>query len=152
MIDQVSFERSTYNELPYKFEAGTSAVSAALGLKAALDFIRDTGMEAIRAHEEALLSYAWQRLQEVKDIRFFGRLENNAGVLSFLVGDIHPYDLGTVLDKFGICIRTGHHCAQPLMDHWGIPGTMRLSVAAYNTSAEIDIFAASLEKAVRIFA
>lgn len=152
MIDQVSFTGTTYNELPYKFEAGTPAVSEALGLKAALDFIQETGMEAIHAHEAALFDYAWKTLEAFPGIKLYSRKEENAGVISFLLEGIHPFDLGTLLDQFGVAVRTGHHCAQPLMDHWGIPGTVRLSLAAYNTAEEIDIFAAALEKSAGFLA
>ncbi|HRY99822.1 MAG TPA: cysteine desulfurase, partial [Bacteroidales bacterium] len=141
MIDRVTFEETTYNELPYKFEAGTPAVAEALGLKAALDFMEAVGMPGLHALETELMAHAWKKLEGFPGMRLYSAVEDNAGVISFLLDGIHPYDLGTLLDRFGIAVRTGHHCAQPLMDHWGVPGTVRLSVAAYNTTEEIDIFA-----------
>ncbi len=152
MIDRVTFEETTYNELPYKFEAGTPAVAEALGLKAALDFMEAVGMPGLHALETELMAHAWKKLEGFPGMRLYSAVEDNAGVISFLLDGIHPYDLGTLLDRFGIAVRTGHHCAQPLMDHWGVPGTVRLSVAAYNTTEEIDIFAEALEKCAAILA
>lgn len=148
MIAEVRFDKTTYNELPYKFEAGTPAVAQVLGLGEAIDFLMECGMDEIHKREEMLLEYAREALRKIPDIRFFGDHPGNASVLSFLVGALHPYDLGTLLDHFGIAIRTGHHCAQPLMDFWEVPGTMRMSLAFYNTTEEIDIFVSSLRKAI----
>jgi cysteine desulfurase/selenocysteine lyase len=148
MIAEVRFDQTTYNEIPYKFEAGTPAVAQVLGLAEAIDFLMECGMDEIHQREQMLLEYARKELRKIPGIRFYGDHPGNASVLSFLVGEIHPYDLGTLLDHFGIAIRTGHHCAQPLMDFWEIPGTMRMSLAFYNTTQEIDIFATSLRKAI----
>jgi cysteine desulfurase / selenocysteine lyase len=145
MVDQVSFERTTYNSLPFKFEAGTPNVGAALGLETALRFVEKTGLDAIAAYENELLAYGHKQLSTIDGIRFIGQAAKKAAVISFLVGDIHPYDLGTLLDKMGIAVRTGHHCAQPVMDRFEIPGTVRASFALYNTFEEID----KLTEAVR---
>jgi cysteine desulfurase / selenocysteine lyase len=145
MVDQVSFERTTYNSLPFKFEAGTPNVGAVLGLETALRFVEKTGFDAIAAYENELLAYGHKQLSSIDGIRFIGQAAKKAAVISFLVGDIHPYDLGTLLDKMGIAVRTGHHCAQPVMDRFEIPGTVRASFALYNTFEEID----KLTEAVR---
>lgn len=145
MVDQVSFERTTYNSLPFKFEAGTPNVGAVLGLETALRFVEKTGFDAIAAYENELLAYGHKQLSTIDGIRFIGQAAKKAAVISFLVGDIHPYDLGTLLDKMGIAVRTGHHCAQPVMDRFEIPGTVRASFALYNTFEEID----KLTEAVR---
>jgi cysteine desulfurase/selenocysteine lyase len=148
MIDQVSFEKTTFNELPYKYEAGTPNVAGALGLEAALRYVQQTGLQSILEYEDQLLQYATNKLQEIDGIRIFGHAPEKAAVISFLVNRIHPYDLGMLLDQMGIAVRTGHHCAQPLMDFYGIPGTVRASFAMYNTLEEIDIFAAAIKKAI----
>jgi len=148
MIKDVSFEKTTYNDLPFKFEAGTPNVAGVLGLKKALELIQSTGMEAIRQHEDHLLDYATEQLMQVPDIKIFGTHPKKTGVISFLSGEIHPYDLGVLLDKMGVAVRTGHHCAQPLMERFGIPGTVRASFAMYTTTDEIDIFIQSLHKAI----
>jgi cysteine desulfurase/selenocysteine lyase len=150
MIKSVSFERTTYNELPYKFEAGTPDMAGAIGLGAALDYIQTLGLPAIRQAEHNLMAYALEALQEIKGLRMIGSSVNRAGVLSFLVGNIHPFDLGEILDKQGIAVRTGHHCAQPIMDLYCIPGTVRASLAFYNTPAEIDRLVAGIRKAVAL--
>lgn len=138
MIRSVSFEKTTYNELPFKFEAGTPNVGDVLALKTAIDFIAKTGYPEIAEHEKRLVDYATLKLNEIPGIRIIGQAPEKASVLSFLIGDIHPYDAGTILDHMGIAVRTGHHCAQPLMDFLKIPGTIRASFAIYNTTEEID--------------
>ena len=148
MIDQVSFEKTTFNELPYKYEAGTPNVAGALGLEAALRYVEQTGLDSIFEHEDKLLRYATEKLEKVDGIRIIGHAKEKAAVLSFLVNGIHPFDLGTLLDQMGIAVRTGHHCAQPLMDFYGIPGTVRASFAMYNTLEEVDIFVDAVKKAV----
>lgn len=144
MIKDVTFEKTTYNELPYKFEAGTPSVGDVLGLGAAIDFIQSRGMDSIVRHEEQLMSYAMDRLAAVPNIRFFGTAPGKVGVISFLLGNAHPYDVGTLLDKLGVAVRTGHHCTQPIMDRYGIPGTVRASFACYTTTADIDALHAAL--------
>lgn len=146
MISTVSFEHTTYNELPFRFEAGTPSVGDVLGLGAAIDFMLDAGIDAIAAHEVDLLAYATERISAVPGIRLFGTAPHKAAVLSFLVGDAHPYDVGTLLDQLGVAVRTGHHCTQPIMDRYGIPGTVRASFAVYNTRSEVDAFVAALER------
>lgn len=150
MIKTVSFEKTTYNELPYKFEAGTPDMAGAIGLGAALDYIQSLGLSAIREAENALMDYALGVLGEIKELRLIGQAKNRAGVLSFLVGDIHPFDMGEILDKQGIAVRTGHHCAQPIMDQFCIPGTVRASLAFYNTPAEMDRLGVGIRKAISL--
>ncbi|MBN9381349.1 MAG: cysteine desulfurase [Chitinophagaceae bacterium] len=150
MIKTVSFEKTTYNDLPYKFEAGTPDMAGAIGLGAALDYVQQLGLSAIRQTENNLMAYALEALREVKELRLIGRSANRAGVLSFLVGDIHPFDLGEILDKQGIAVRTGHHCAQPIMDLYCIPGTVRASLAFYNTRAEIDRLVVGIRKGITL--
>ncbi len=150
MIDEVSFEKTTFNEIPYKYEAGTPNVAGALGLEAALRYVDETGWEDILKHEDALLRYASEKLEGIDGMRIIGRAKDKAAVISFLINDIHPFDLGTLLDQMGIAVRTGHHCVQPLMDFYCIPGTVRASFAMYNTMEEIDIFAEAVRKAVRM--
>lgn len=144
MIKDVTFERTTYNDIPFRFEAGTPSVGDVLGLGSAIDFMQAIGLDHIALHEEELLRYALQRLAEVPGIRFIGTAPHKAGVVSFLLGDAHPYDVGTLLDKLGIAVRTGHHCTQPVMDRYGIPGTVRASFACYTTAADIDALADAL--------
>ena len=150
MIQTVRFEKTTYNELPYKFEAGTPDYVGAIAMGKALEWVMDIGIENIASHEHTLTAYALEKLREIPQMRIFGKPDGAA--ISFLVGDIHPADLGTILDHLGIAIRTGHHCAQPLIDHLGIPGTVRASFAAYNTAEEIDILINGIERAVKMFA
>ena len=138
MIDSVSFERTTYNTLPHKFEAGTPHIAGVIGLGAAIAYLEAIGMDAIAAYEHELLTYATERLADIDGIRFIGTAPEKAAVVSFLIGQIHPYDTGSVLDRLGIAVRTGHHCTQPLMERLGIPGTARASFAFYNTREEID--------------
>ena len=150
MIQTVRFEKTTYNELPYKFEAGTPDYVGAIALGKALEWVNTVGIEQIAAHEHALTQYAVERLREIPQMRILGNPDGAA--VSFLVGNIHPADLGTILDHLGIAIRTGHHCAQPLIDLLGIPGTVRASFAAYNTKEEVDTLIKGIERAVKMFA
>jgi cysteine desulfurase/selenocysteine lyase len=149
MIQTVRFEKTTFNELPYKFEAGTPNYVGAIAFARALDFVSAIGIEQIAAHEQQLTHYALERMAEIPDMRIFGKPDGSA--ISFLVGDIHPADLGTLLDRLGIAIRTGHHCAQPLIDHFSIPGTVRASFAMYNTVEEVDTFIAGINRVVKMF-
>ncbi|MCP4552602.1 MAG: cysteine desulfurase [Bacteroidetes bacterium] len=151
MVDQVSFEKTSFNELPFKFEAGTPNVEAVLGLNAALEYIKNIGIENIAQHENKLLNYAIQELKKIDGIRFIGEAVNRAGVISFLIGDIHPFDAGTIIDHFGIAVRTGHHCAQPILDHFNIPGTVRASFAMYNTIEEIDLLTTTVKQVKTMF-
>lgn len=146
MIEKVTFEKTTYNQLPFKFEAGTPDYVAAIGLGRAIQFMEEVGMDNIEQHEHDLVTYAMQRLSEVEGVRFIGEAENHSGAVSFLLGNVHPYDTGMILDKMGIAVRTGHHCAQPLMDRMGITGTVRASFAMYNTREEIDKLVAGVER------
>lgn len=146
MIDRVTFEKTTYNELPFKFEAGTPSVGDVLGLGAAIDFIRSQGIENIGRHEREVLDYATRQLLTIPKMRLIGTAPEKAGVISFLVGNAHPADVGTLLDAEGIAVRTGHHCTEPIMDRYGIPGTVRASVACYTTKKDIDALVAALNK------
>lgn len=146
MIKDVTFERTTYNELPFRFEAGTPSVGDVLGLGAAIDFMQEQGVENIARHEEELLHYATERLLTVPGMRLFGTAPHKAGVISFLIGEAHPYDVGTLLDKLGVAVRTGHHCTQPIMDRYGIPGTVRASFACYTTHDDVDALVAALNR------
>jgi cysteine desulfurase / selenocysteine lyase len=151
MIKNVTFEKSTYNELPYKFEAGTPDYVAIIGLGAAVDYLQHIGLEAIHKHEEALYAYAFQKLSDFGGIDFYGTAANRGSLISFVMKGIHPFDAGTLLDKMGIAVRTGHHCAQPLMDRFGIPGTVRASFGLYNTQPEIDALIDGLAKVRQLF-
>ncbi len=148
MIKSVSFEKTTYNELPFKYEAGTPDYIGSTALAEALKYIDTIGINKIADYEEELTHYATERLKEIENIRFIGTSEHKSAVISFLVGDIHPYDIGMLLDKFGIAVRTGHHCAQPLMDLLKITGTVRISFSFYNTKEEIDQFIIALKQVV----
>jgi len=152
MIKEVTFAKTTYNELPYKFEAGTPSVGDVLGMEAAIRFISYLRPDEIAAHEHRLLQYATNQLQTLDNIRFIGTAPEKTSVISFLFNDIHPYDTGTILDKLGIAVRTGHHCAQPVMDYFQIPGTVRVSLAVYNTRSEIDQLIEALKKVREMFA
>ena len=151
MILEVRFDGTIYNDLPYKFEAGTPNISGVIGLGAAIDYLLTIGLEAITAHEHALHDYMVARLSEVDGIRLIGTATNKASVQSFLLDDIHPHDLGTILDHQGVAIRTGHHCAMPVMQRFGIAGTARASVALYNDTDDVDRLVAALRKAQEIF-
>lgn len=148
MIATVSFEKTTYNELPFKFEAGTPDYIGSTALAEALEYVQSIGIEKIAAYEHELTEYATKRLSEIENIRIIGQAEEKSAVVSFLVGEIHPYDIGMLLDKLGIAVRTGHHCAQPLIDSMGISGTVRASFAFYNTKEEIDTFIDALKRVV----
>jgi cysteine desulfurase/selenocysteine lyase len=152
MILSVTFEKTTYNALPYKFEAGTPHIAGAVGLGAALDWVTALGPQAVTAHEDELLSYAVEALGEVPELRFLGAPRRRAGAVSFLLGEIHPHDLATVLDRHGVAIRAGHHCAQPLMARFGVAATARASFAAYNTRADVDALVRALHAAREVFA
>ena len=147
MIRSVTFEKSTWNDLPYKFEAGTPDIAGAVGLGAALDYIGSVGFPAITAHEEDLLTYATGVLTDVPGLRLIGTARRKASILSFVIDGLHPHDIGTIVDRDGVAIRTGHHCAQPVMDRFGVPATARASLAMYNTREEIDRLAAALRRA-----
>lgn len=148
MIASVTYERSTWNELPYKFEAGTPNMAGVVGLGAALAWMKEQDIDAIAAHEHDLTGYATEGLLSIPEMRIIGTAPEKAGVISFLIGDMHPYDLGTLLDHMGVAVRTGHHCTEPLMHRLGIPGTIRASFAAYNSREEVDLFLEATQKAV----
>ena len=151
MIQSVSFEKTTFNELPFKFEAGTPDYIGTTALAKALDYVSAIGMDQIEAHEQMLTQYAMNRLKQIEGMRIFGEADHKSSVISFLVGNIHHLDMGTLLDRLGIAVRTGHHCAQPLMIRLGIEGTVRASFGLYNTKEEIDILAAGIERVSRMF-
>ena len=151
MIQNVSFEKTTFNELPFKFEAGTPDYIGTTALAKALDYVSAIGMDNIAAHEHELTIYAMQRLKEIPGMRIFGEAKHKGGVISFLVGDIHHFDMGTLLDRLGIAVRTGHHCAEPLMHRLGIEGTVRASLGLYNTKEEIDALVAGIERVRKMF-
>ena len=150
MIKEVTFEKTTYNELPFKFEAGTPNIADVIVMKPALDFINKYGKANIRAHEEELLAYATNKLKEIEGLKIIGDVQNKVSVISFVIAGVHPQDLAILLDNQGIAVRTGHHCAQPLMQRLGIVGTTRVSFAAYNTLAEIDVLIAALYKSLKM--
>jgi cysteine desulfurase/selenocysteine lyase len=151
MISSVTFEGSTWNALPYKFEAGTPHIEGAIGLGAALDYISSIGFEAITAHERDLLEYGTAALSTVPGIRIIGTASHKASILSFVMDGVHPHDIGTIVDREGVAVRTGHHCAQPVMDRFGIPATARASFAMYNTREEVDALIAALRKVQQVF-
>ena len=151
MIKNVSFEGTTFNELPFKFEAGTPDYVGTTAMAKALDYVSAIGMDNIAAHEHELTTYAMQRMKEIPGMRIFGEAEHKGGVISFLVGDIHHFDMGTLLDRLGIAVRTGHHCAEPLMHRLGIEGTVRASFGMYNTKEEIDALIAGIERVSKMF-
>jgi len=150
MISSVTFEKTSYNDLPFKFEAGTPDYAGSTALGEAVRYIEKTGLENIRLHEENLLKYATEQLLQIKGLRIFGNAKHKSPVISFLVQGIHPYDMGMLLDQLGIAVRTGHHCAQPLNDFYGIDSTLRASFAFYNTEAEIDTLIAGIERVVKM--
>lgn len=151
MIQSVSFEKTTFNELPFKFEAGTPDYIGSTALAKALDYVSALGMDSIAAYEHELTVYAMQLMKEIPGMRIFGEAEHKGGVISFLVGDIHHFDMGTLLDRLGIAVRTGHHCAEPLMRRLGIEGTVRASLGLYTTKAEIDVLVAGIERVRKMF-
>lgn len=147
MIKEVTFTKTTFNELPFKFEAGTPNIEAGICLAYAIDYLNAIGLQQIAEYEHELLEYATQRLLEIPGLRIIGNAKEKSSVISFLVDGTHPYDVGVILDKLGVAVRTGHHCTQPLMDRFGIPGTVRASIAMYNTKADIDTLVAGVQKA-----
>jgi|TARA_B110000438_G_C15655556_1_gene581499 cysteine desulfurase/selenocysteine lyase len=148
MISEVTFEKTTYAELPHKFEAGTPNISGAIAFGVAIDYLNELGLENIHKYESSLLDYATEKLKSITNLKIYGESENKTSVISFNIEGIHAYDIGTLLDKFGVAVRTGQHCAQPIMDHFGISGTVRASLAFYNTKEEIDILFSSLKRAI----
>jgi cysteine desulfurase/selenocysteine lyase len=150
MIKEVTFEKTTYNELPFKFEAGTPNIEAGICLNEAIDYINSIGLKNIEAYEHELLVYTLEKLSQIPGMKFIGTADQKCSVISFIIEGTHPYDVGVILDKLGIAVRTGHHCAQPVMDRFGIPGTIRASLALYNTKEEIDILAAGIQRAVNM--
>ncbi|GAB4246098.1 MAG: cysteine desulfurase [Saprospiraceae bacterium] len=150
MISRVTFEKTTYNELPFKFEAGTPDIAGSVGLHAAIEYLQGIGLNNIAEHENELLKYGTELLREIPGLRLIGNASNKAGLLSFVVEGTHPYDIGTLLDKMGIAVRTGHHCTEPIMDRFGIPGTVRASFGMYTTKAELDRLAAGIKRAVKL--
>ena len=152
MILSVSFEKTVYNALPYKFEAGTPAIAEAIGLGAAVTYLEAAGLPAIAAHEREVLAYAVERLGEVPELRLVGTPRERSGAVSFLLGDVHPHDVGTVLDRHGVAVRAGHHCAQPLMQRLGVAATVRASVGLYTTREDVDALVRALHAAREVFA
>ena len=150
MVDTVSFEKTTFNKVPFKFEAGTPNVGAALGLETAVKFIQSFDRKEVEVYEDELLEYATEELANIEGTRFIGQAPKRNGLISFVIDGVHPYDLGTIIDKIGVAVRTGHHCAEPVMTFFGIPGTVRASFAMYNTKEEIDIFVKAVEKAANM--
>jgi len=150
MIEHVSFEKTTYNDLPYKFEAGTPNIAGAVGFGAAIDYVSALGLDAIRAHENEVFSYASERFSELDGARIIGNARSKCSILSFLLGDTHPSDIGTIVDHKGVAIRTGHHCAMPVMQHFGVPGTARASFAMYNSRGDVDALIEALQVARRM--
>jgi cysteine desulfurase/selenocysteine lyase len=152
MILSVAFEKTVYNQIPYKFEAGTPNMAGAVGLGAAIDWLEALPREEAWRHEDEVLAYGMEQLARIPGLRIIGTAPDKAAVISFVMDDVHPHDIGTVLDREGIAIRTGHHCAQPLMARFGVAATARASLGIYNTKSEIDALAAGLEKVRRMFA
>ena len=152
IIKTVTFARTEYNDLPYKFEAGTPDIAGVIGLGAAVDYVNKIGLAAIAGHERDLLAYGTAALQEIQGLRLIGTARDKASILSFVLDGIHPHDIGTILDHAGVAIRTGHHCAMPVMDFFRVPATARASLAFYNTRAEIDILVRAVHSARKIFA
>lgn len=152
MILSVSFEKTQYNELPYKFEAGTPNIAGAIGLGAAIDYMESIGIETLASYEHELLSYATEQVNELDGVRIIGTAQHKASVLSFLIEGVHPHDVGTIFDQQGVAIRAGHHCAQPVMQYFGIPATARASFAFYNTMEEVDALMGSIRKVQELFA
>jgi cysteine desulfurase/selenocysteine lyase len=151
MIRTVTFEKSTYNDIPYRFEAGTPNIAGAVGLGASIDYVRGIGLEAIESHEKDLLDHATASLASIPEVRIIGTARERMGLVSFVVGTIHAHDVGTVLDMEGIAVRAGHHCAQPLMDRFGVPATVRASFSVYNTRQEVDALLGGVRKVLEVF-
>ena len=152
MIRSVTFEKTTYNDLPYKFEAGTPDIAGVIGLDAAIDYLDQIGMDAVAAHEHDLLEYGTRALESISGLRLIGTAREKAGILSFVIDGVHPHDAGTILDREGVAVRVGHHCAQPVMDRFGVSATTRASLAFYNTKEDIDALVAGIQKVKEIFA
>ena len=150
MVDTVSFEKTTFNKLPFKFEAGTPNVGAALGLETAIQFIESFDRDEVLKHEDALVTAAIDGLSKIEGMRFIGQAPERSGLVSFIIDGIHPYDLGTIIDKMGVAVRTGHHCAEPVMTRFGIPGTVRASFAMYNTLEEVDVLVKAVNRAANM--
>ncbi len=151
MISSVTFEKTTFNRVPHKFEAGTPNIAGAIGFGAAIEYVESVGLEDIAAHENDLLRYATEALQSIPEVRLIGTARHKASVLSFMIDEVHPHDAGTILDHEGIAVRTGHHCAQPVMARFGVPATCRASLAMYNTREEIDALAAGVRTVIEVF-
>jgi cysteine desulfurase/selenocysteine lyase len=151
MITKVTFEETVYNELPAKFEAGTPNIAGAVGLGAAVEYLCGLGMGAISAHESQLLEAATGKLSAIEGLRIIGTARHKAGVISFTLGNVHPHDLGTVIDHYGVALRTGHHCAMPVMQFFNVPATARVSIGLYNTLEEVDILVDALEQSRKMF-
>jgi cysteine desulfurase/selenocysteine lyase len=151
MIRSVSFEKTTYNDLPNRFEAGTPNIAGAIGFGAAIKFLESLDMDAITRHESDLLAYGTQLLEDIDGVRIIGQAKHKASVLSFVIDGIHPHDIGTLVDQYGVAIRTGHHCTQPLMERFGIPATARASMAMYNSRDDLDALAGALRKVIEVF-
>ncbi len=152
MILEVTFDSTVFNELPYKFEAGTPNIAGTIGFGAAVDYLHSVGLHNIYEHEKTLHAYMVDKLADVDGVRLIGTADNQASVQSFLLNDIHPHDLGTILDHQGVAVRTGHHCAMPVMQRFGLPGTTRASLGLYNRTDDVDQLIAALEKARQVFA
>ena len=151
MIRSVTFEKTLYNTIPNKFEAGTQNIAGSIGLGAAIDYVNNLGMENIAAYENELLAYGTERLADIGPVRLIGTARHKGSILSFVLGNVHPHDVGTILDAEGIAVRTGHHCAQPLMDRFGVPATVRASLAFYNTKEEIDTLVKGIDRVIEVF-
>src|SRR5699024_1709065 len=147
MIDQVTLEKSTYAPIPFKFEAGTPNIAGAIAFGRTVEYLNEIGLDKIEAYEHELLRYATKKLLEIEGLKIYGTSAKKTAVISFYIKDLHPYDIGSIVDKLGIAVRTGHHCAQPLMDYYKIPGTVRASFAFYNTKKEIDSFVEAVKRA-----
>ena len=151
MIKSVTFAETTYNALPYKFEAGTPPIAEVIGLRSALEYLQNIGWEGMKQHKEELLEYGTKVLSAVKGVRIIGTAKEKTSIISFVVDGIHPHDLGTLVDQEGVAIRTGHHCTQPVMEFFKVPATARASLAVYNTKEELDILVKSINRAKEIF-
>jgi cysteine desulfurase/selenocysteine lyase len=151
MISSVSFDKTTYNRLPYKFEAGTPNIAGVVGLGAAVDYLNEIGVEAVARHENEILAYATEKLLEIPGLNIVGRARQKAGAVSFVYEGIHPHDIGTILDKEGVAVRTGHHCAQPVMDFFGVPATARASLGVFNNREDIDALVKGIQKVIEVF-
>jgi len=151
MILSVSFDKTTFNTIPHKFEAGTPPIAAMIGLGSAVEYLQSVGLERIAEHENALLAYATEQIGAISGVRLIGTAAEKAAVLSFYVGDVHPHDVGTLLNEEGVAVRTGHHCAQPVMQRFGVPATVRASFALYNTFEEVDALVAAVRRVKELF-